>query len=72
MVLNYGYIQGVPKGMKRFLSFNKSPTFKLGIPKYPNLKKYMSKIYFKALLALSSVNSMFLVTSNMVSPNRSI
>ena len=38
MVLNYGYIQGVPKGMNRFLNLNKSSTFKLGIPKYPNLK----------------------------------
>ena len=38
MVLNYGYLQGVPKGMKRFVNLNKSPTFRLAIPKYPNLK----------------------------------
>ena len=55
-----------------FLNLNKSPTFKLGIPKYPESKIIYVKIYFKALLALSSVNSMFLVTSNMVSPNKSI
>ena len=39
----------------------------LNVLKY---KKNMCKFYFKAFLALSSVNVMFPVTSNMVSPNK--
>ena len=63
---------GCPKRYKTFQNMNKSPNIKLGIPKHPKYKIKMSKNYFKALLALSSVNSIFLVTSNMVSPNKSI
>ena len=60
--------------MERFKTLIKVQPFKFGIPKCPKYKEYtcMSKIHFKALLALSSVDDMSLVTPNIVSPNKLI
>ena len=43
---------GCPKRYETFLNLNKSPTFKLGIPKYPNYKILYVKNLFQGIVSI--------------------
>ena len=43
---------GCPKRYETFLNLNKSPTFKLGIPKYPKYKIIYSKKLFQGIASI--------------------
>ena len=61
---------GCPKRYETFLNLNKRvQPLSLAYLMCTNIKEYV-KIDFNALLALSSVNVMFPVTSKMGSPNK--